>query len=71
LRAEGRSALLRSPGVLARLAALRAEVEARHAPRLAASGFWGRCRVLWQREREWRRLRRDLLPSDATVYNRP
>ena len=66
--ADGPDHLRRSPELRARLAALRAEVEARHAPRLAAAGWFGRWVVRWSREREWRRARRALLPSLETLY---
>lgn len=66
--ADGYNNLVRSPELQARLAALRAEVEARHAPRLASAGWIGRWVVRWRRELEWRRARRALLPSLATLY---
>jgi hypothetical protein len=66
--ADGAIRVIFAPEMQARLRVLRESIRARHAEELARAGFFGRIRLRWRMEREYRRERRRLLPSGQALY---
>lgn len=69
---DGRPRLFRDSDFQAKLQAhlqkLRATIEARHVAELASAGWLRRQRLRWRMAAEYRRERRRLVPSDASLY---
>jgi hypothetical protein len=66
---DGEMRLRESPEFQAKLHALRESIRARHAAELSSATFFRCCIIRWQMAREYRRERRQIVPSSQSLYS--
>ena len=66
--ADGESKLKRAPEFQAKLRALQESIHARYAAELSSARFFRRCILRWRIAMEYRRERRQIVPSSQSLY---
>jgi hypothetical protein len=67
--ADGEKRLKGSSEFNAKLRVLRQDIRARHESELAIAGFFRRCIIRWRMALEYRRERRNMVPSSRSLYS--